>query len=145
MATAACPRLGGRRGSAGTWRQILAEPLAAEILARVPAAARILWPLRSMLGLGPFDAPAAAGSAPPTPAGVDPPPACRAARETAEAQPNRADLPAPGHHPPPATLPWPMRRAEPALAADHIRSWAYPRPKNHREAGGPSCVDNVAI
>jgi hypothetical protein len=34
---------------------ILAEPLAAEILARVPAAARILWPLRNMLGLGPFD------------------------------------------------------------------------------------------
>jgi len=34
---------------------ILAEPRAAEILAKVPAAARILWPLRNMLGLGPFD------------------------------------------------------------------------------------------
>ena len=35
--------------------QILAEPRAAEILAKVPAAARILWPLRNMFGLGPFD------------------------------------------------------------------------------------------
>jgi hypothetical protein len=34
---------------------VLAEPAAAEILAKVPAAERILRPLRRMLGLGPYD------------------------------------------------------------------------------------------
>ena len=42
-------------GCGAQLEHLLAEPAAAEILARAPAAERILRPLRRMLGLGPFD------------------------------------------------------------------------------------------
>jgi hypothetical protein len=42
-------------GCGAQLEHILVEPAAAEILALIPAAERILRPLRRMLGLGPFD------------------------------------------------------------------------------------------
>jgi hypothetical protein len=42
-------------GCGAQLEHVLAEPAAAEILALIPAAGRILRPLRRMLGLGPYD------------------------------------------------------------------------------------------
>ena len=104
--------------------QILADPRAAEILARVPAAARILWPLRNWIGLGTFD-PCGRCFRP-----ADPRPLYTRPRPSAP----RGKLPkrnetgpilasAPPRRVKPA--PWPSVDAH-SLVLDDARSWAFP-------------------
>jgi hypothetical protein len=69
-------------GCGAQLEHILVEPAAAEILALIPAAERILRPLRRMLGLGPFDpnlprAPRPARASKPAPAPARTPPPTR--------------------------------------------------------------------
>ena len=105
--------------------QILAEPLAAEILARVPAAARILWPLRNMIGLGPFDVSGRRyRPANPRPIYTRPRPSAPRGK-----LPRRNEtgpiLPAPGIVRRSKPAPWPS--VEPhSLVLDDARSWAFP-------------------
>jgi hypothetical protein len=108
--------------------QILAEPRAAEILARVPAAARILWPLRNMLGLGPFDRSARRYRPPnPRPLWTHPRPSAPRGK-----LPKRNEtgpiLPAPGIVRRRKPAPWPSVEPDPPRR-DFIRFWADPPPE----------------
>ena len=108
--------------------QILAEPLAAEILARVPAAARILWPLRNMLGLGPFD-PSGRRYRPANPRPIYTRPRPSAPRGKL---PKRNEtgpiLPAPGIVRRSKPAPWPSVDPDPP-SRDFMRYWADPPPE----------------
>ena len=108
--------------------QILAEPLAAEILARVPAAARILWPLRNMLGLGPFDVSGRRyRPANPRPLYTRPRPSAPRGK-----LPRRNEtgpiLPAPGIVRRSKPAPWPSVDPDPP-SRDFMRYWVDPRPE----------------
>ena len=116
--------------------QILAEPRAAEILAKVPAAARILWPLRNMFGLGPFDVSRRRFTpANPRPVQQRPRPSVPRRRRlpSGELEPLVPDSVAAGRNSaahsagirPTDAAPRRRRDPDPPLPAD-VRSWAFP-------------------